>query len=203
MALELHLRTAWHLPNQNAIPPKVTEDDKAPFEQRFSSVSQMKSTVTSSLEQNSGNLHDVEAKVTTFLSSLPEGSTISNNIKRISRCHLLTIFRTVAILGLERWAPDILSGDPESMYNLLHEHIALKTFEQVSAAYGYSHMGINLSHIRDFPLMRKLYRSFVYSYMHKIAKSEEKSPGSVAKGKQMSTVWKRRSEVRIPENMTV
>lgn len=136
MALELHLRTIWHLPNQNTIPPKVTDDDKAPFEQHFSSVSQMKSTVTSSLEQNSGNLHNVEAKVTTFLSSLPKGSTISNNIKHISRCHLLNMFRTVAILGLQHWPPDILSGNPKSMYNLLHKHIALKTFEQVSAAYG-------------------------------------------------------------------
>lgn len=97
----------------------------------------MKSTVTSSLEQNSGNLHNVEAKVTTFLSSLPKGSTISNNIKHISRCHLLTMFRTVAILGLQHWPPDILSGNPKSMYNnLLHKHIALKTFEQVLAAYG-------------------------------------------------------------------
>jgi hypothetical protein len=82
------------------------------------------------------------------------------------------MFRTVACLGLRKWAPDVLSGDPESMYNLLHEHIALQTFEQVSGAFSYSHMGANLSCIKDFLLMRKLYRSFVFSYMHCIAKLE-------------------------------
>ncbi|RDB18252.1 hypothetical protein Hypma_000603 [Hypsizygus marmoreus] len=43
--------------------------------------------------------------------------------------------------------------------------------------------------------MRKLYRSFVFSYMHDIAKLEAKSPGSIAKGKRFSTVYKRRSEL--------
>jgi len=120
---------------------------------------------------------------------------ITNNIKRIPESHLLLMFRSVACLGLQQWAPDVLSGDPESMYNLLHEHIALKTFEQVSGAFGYSHMGTNLSCINDFALMRKFYRNFVFSYMHGIAKSEAKNPGSVAKAKQMTGVWKRRSVV--------
>ncbi|KAF9456556.1 hypothetical protein BDZ94DRAFT_1326898 [Collybia nuda] len=106
LALELHIRVLWRLSNQNAIPPKVTNDVKAPFA------------------------------------------------------------RTVAILGLEHWAPDILSTDPDSSYNLLHEHIALTTFEQVSGAFAYSHMGINLSFIHDFSLLRKFYRSFVYAYIY-------------------------------------
>ena len=51
------------------------------------------------------------------------------------------------------WAPDVLSQDPNSMYNLLHEHIALMTFEQVAAGFGYSHLGIDLSLIHNFILM--------------------------------------------------
>jgi hypothetical protein len=120
---------------------------------------------------------------------------IASNIKRIPESHLLVMFRTVACHGLQKWAPDVLSNDPESMYNLLHEYIALKTFEQVAGAFGYAHMGANLSCTTDFALMRKLYRSFVFSYMYGIAKSEAKNPGSVAKGKQMTGVWKRRSTV--------
>lgn len=155
----------------------------------------MKSTVTASLEQNEGHIQNAQAMMDEFLGSLQEGSTVSNNIKRIPNPHLLLMFRTVASLGLKRWAPDVLSGDPESLYNLLHEHIALTTFEQVSGAFGYSHMGINLSFVHNFPLMRKFYRSFVFSYIHNIAKLEEKSPGGVAKVKHLSTVYKRRSEV--------
>ena len=84
---------------------------------------------------------------------LPDGGIISNNIKCMSHPNLQLMFRTVAVLGLEEWAPDILSCDPDSMYNLLHEHIALITFKQVSGAFGYSHMWLDLSLIHDFPLM--------------------------------------------------
>ncbi|KAF9455477.1 hypothetical protein BDZ94DRAFT_1366458 [Collybia nuda] len=175
VALELHLRVLWNLPDQNAVPPKVTNQDKASFDGRFSSEKQVKTTVTTSLDQNSGSIHDAQVKVEQLLASLPEGSLISNNIKRIAKPFLLLLFRAVASLGLRRWAPDVLSADPESLYNLLHEHIALTTFERVSSAYGYAHTGLILSCIHDFPLMRKLYRNFVFAYMHKIAKSEEKS----------------------------
>ncbi|RDB22349.1 hypothetical protein Hypma_010544 [Hypsizygus marmoreus] len=192
-ALELHLRILWQLPDQTTVPPKVTMADKVPFNQRFSNEAQVRTSVTASLDQNSNTLQQARTRVSTFLGSLPTGSIISNNIKRVPEAHLLLIFQSVACLGLQQWAPDILSGDPESMYNLLHEHIALTTFEQVSSAFGYAHTGIDLSFIHNFALMRKLYRSFVYSYMYNIAKSEDKNPGSVAKGKQMTTVWKRRS----------
>ena len=63
------------------------------------------------------------------------------------------MFRTVSFFGLACWAPDVLSQDPNSMYNLLHEHIALMTFKQVTAGFGYSHLGIDLSLIHNFILM--------------------------------------------------
>lgn len=151
--------------------------------------------MTASLDQNTTNIHDARARMAKLLESLPSGSITSNNIKRVSEANILLMFRTVACLGLRRWAPDVLSGDPDSMYNLLHEHIALTTFEQVTAAYGYSHMAINSPLVQNFTLMRKLYRSFVYSYMHRIAKTESKSPGRVTKDKQMTAVWKHRSDV--------
>ena len=162
---------------------------------RFFSERQVKSSITASLDQNSGLIHNSRTLVEEFLKSLPDGGIISNNIKHMSQSNLQLMFRTVAILILEQWAPDVLSCDPDSMYNLLHEHIALIMFEQVSSAFGYSHMGLDLSLLHDFPLMRKLYRSFVFNYMYNIAKVEAKKPGSVAKGKLMTNVWKRRDEV--------
>ena len=107
------------------------------------------------------------------------------------------MFRTVSFFGLAHWAPDVLSQDPNSMYNLLHEHIALMTFEQVAAGFGYSHLGIDLSLIHNFVLMWKLYRNLLYSYMHGIAKSENKTPGSIVKSKTMTNVWKQCKEVFI------
>ncbi|KAF8225955.1 hypothetical protein L208DRAFT_1407782, partial [Tricholoma matsutake] len=155
-ALELHLCVLWCHPHQSTVPPKVTPEDKVPFTQHYLSEAQLQNSVTSSLDDNSGRIQDAKAKVAELLSSLEDGM-IAANIRCIQECHLLHIFRTVACLGLAKWAPDVLSGDPESMYNLLHEHIALKTSEQVSTAYGYSHMGVNLSCVHDFALMHKLY----------------------------------------------
>ncbi|KAF8226856.1 hypothetical protein L208DRAFT_1406364, partial [Tricholoma matsutake] len=154
-ALELHLHVLWCLPHQSTVPPKVTPEDQVPFTQRYLSEAQLQNLVTSSLDDNSGRIQDAKAKVAELVSSLEDGM-IALNIRCIQECHLLLIFRTVACLGLAKWAAYVLSGDPESMYNLLHEHIALKTFEQVSAAYGYSHMGANLSCVHDFALMCKL-----------------------------------------------
>ncbi|KAF8222919.1 hypothetical protein L208DRAFT_1412701 [Tricholoma matsutake] len=141
-ALELHLCVLWCLPHQSTAPPKVTPEDKVPFTQHYLSEAQLQNSVTSSVDDNSGRIQD---------------GMIAANIRHIQECHLLLIFRTVACLGLAKWAPNVLSGDPKSMYNLLHEHIALKTFEQVSAVYEYSHMGANLSCVHDFALMHKLY----------------------------------------------
>ncbi len=99
------------------------------------------------------------------------GSIISDNISQTARPFHLLMFRTVAAAGLRRWAPDVLRASPDSMYNLLHEHLALSTFEQVSNAYGYSHIGHDMSLVKDFPLMRKLYRNFVFSFMRDRAKN--------------------------------
>jgi hypothetical protein len=155
------------------------------------------SSVHTNLNTHSGNINDAQSAVDTLLNSLqPEGrSATGNHIRRISSGFLLVMFRAVASFGLVRCAPDILSNDPDSMYNLLHEHIALITFEQVATAYGYSHVGTNRSNIKNFALLRKLYCNFVFSYMYKIAKSEGKSPGSVQKANEMSNTWRRRSEV--------
>jgi hypothetical protein len=159
----------------------------------------VKSAVEASLNENTGNIHnsDIQAHIQNLFNSLSDGSTISKNIKKMAETNLLFMFRSVAASGLQRWAPDIHSGNPSSMYNLLHEHIALATFLQVSSAFGYSHLGNNLSFIHNFSLMRKLYRNFVYAYMCGISKSEAKEPGSVVKKQEMTNVWKRRKEVSV------
>ena len=196
LALQVHCRALWQLPSQNSVPPKVTLADRAHYNARFSSESAIKSSVHASLDANAVDINEAQSRVRQLLDSLVDlNSTTANHIQRIDENFLCLMFRTVSFFGLARWAPDVLSQDPNSMYNLLHEHIALVTFEQVAAGFGYSHLGIDLSLIRNFVLMRKLYRNFVYSYMHGIAKSENKTPGSITKSKTMTNVWKRCKEV--------
>lgn len=173
----------------------ITEADRTAYAGRFATEAQVKSSVHDSLNNNIDNIQGVDARIDALKNSLSANSLISNNIKRISEPYLLLMFRTVACFGLPRWAPDVLSYDPDSMYNLLHEYIALTTFEQVSAGYGYSHIGINLSLVRNFSLMRKFYRSFVFSYLRNIAKLEVKTPGAVVKTHEREIIVKRRSNV--------
>ncbi|EDR04503.1 uncharacterized protein LACBIDRAFT_330689 [Laccaria bicolor S238N-H82] len=173
LALQVHCQALWQLLSQNSVPPKVTLVDRAHYNSRFSSESAIKSSVHASLDANSVDINQAQSRVQQLLDSLTDlNSTTANHIQRIDESFLCLMFRTISFFGLARWAPDVLSQDPNSMYNLLHEHIALVTFEQVAAGFGYSHLGIDLSLIRNSVLMRKLYCNFVYSYMHGIAKSE-------------------------------
>jgi hypothetical protein len=192
----VHLRVLWQLPHQNAIPPTVTQNDRLRFSDRFTSAAAIRTSVQASLDANASDINDAQARVRQLLAGLPEDhSATANHIRRIPESHILLMFRSVSFFGLARWAPDLMSSDPDSMYNLLHEHIALITFEQVASAFGYSHLGINLQLVQNFVLLRKLYRNFVFSHMYKLAKLEAKSPGSIAKGNDMTNVWRRRKEV--------
>ena len=196
LALETHIRALWRLTDQNATPPKVTDADKLQYNERFTSAASVKTSVQQSLNSNATDINDASARVQELLDSLPEGrSTIANNIRCILQQHLELMHRSISFLGLARWAPDVLGGDPESMYNILHEQIALMTFQQVAGAFGYAHLGINLQLVRNFVILRKFYRNFVYAHMRRIAKIEAKAPGSVAKGNEMTNTWKCRREV--------
>lgn len=194
-ALQLHIQTLWGLLHKTAVPPLVTDIMKAAIDRRFASEAQIRNTVTTSLDQNSGFVQNAQDHVKELLASLPTTGTIQKNIRRIPEDQLLFVFRTVACAGLEQWAPDVIGGDPQSFYNLLHEHIALTTFEQIAGGFGLVQMSANLAIVRDFSLMRKAYRSFVYSYMHGIKKLDMKNPGIVAKNAVMTNVYKRHSEV--------
>jgi hypothetical protein len=193
-ALELHIRALWCLPHQNVSPPSVTEDDRKAYASRFTSEDQVRTSVHNSLNNNAGHIAAAADRLTSLKSIFSPNSKISANLARIPEPLLLYAFRVIATFGLPRWAPDVLSQDPDSMYNLLHEYIALNTFEQVAAGHGYLHMGINLAVVRDFALMRKFYRNFVFSYLRNLAKMEAKRPGAVEMSHERENVVKRRNE---------
>jgi len=196
LALHIHCQALWQLPSQNSVPLKVTLVDRAHYNAHYSSESAIKSSVHASLNANATDINEAHSRVQQLLDSLVDlNGTTENHIQCIDENFLCLVFRTISFFGLAHWTPDVLSQDPNSMYNLLHEHIALVTLEQVAAGFGYSHLGIYLSLICNFVLMKKLYHNFIYSYMHGIAKSENKTPGSIMKVKTMTNVWKQCKEV--------
>ena len=84
----------------------------------------------------------------------------------------------VATLGLLSWNPDIMSTEPNSIYNTLHEQLAIQTFQYIMIAHGYAHFGINHRKMK-MSLLKQLYCSFVYGQMRDLVKRDLKSPGSI------------------------
>ncbi|KAG6913664.1 hypothetical protein DXG01_005261 [Tephrocybe rancida] len=109
-------------------------------------------------------------------------------MKCIKEEFLLQMFRSVAMLGLPCWAPDVLSNDPDDLYNFLHEQCAYQMFRQIVAAYGYSFLGVNMLQVEDWALCHKIFCSFCYSHMQKAAKIEVKSPGGLKKKNEADNV---------------
>ena len=99
----------------------------------------IKADITAALNNHSADINKARDAMMMLHDKIKnEHGTITNNMRRIPEPHLLMMFQTVATYGLRQWNPDVLSGDPDSMYmyNILHETIALLTFfEQAAAAY--------------------------------------------------------------------
>ncbi len=184
------------IPGQSDFPPEITPQMQNLYKERFTTEAEIKCSVHESLARNSERITNARVQYDRLQSELKSDSIISNSIRNIGEANLLLMFRVVAIAGLAQWAPDVLSGNPESMYNLLHEHIAITTFEQITTAYGYSHTGQDMSLVQDFALLRKIYRNFVFSYMKSRARLEVRIPGSAVSDAVKTNIYKRRRDVR-------
>ena len=127
LALETHICVLWKLSSQNQLPPKLNENTISFYQQCFSNAGAIVSSVHGILKNNLAAIDAVLTNLTEFHNNLPDetSSTISGNIWQIPEDHLLFMHYMVATLRLLRWNPDILSTDPNSMYNILHEQLAI------------------------------------------------------------------------------
>jgi len=158
------------LSSQNQLLPKLDGNTISIYQQRFSNAGVIVSSVHSILKNNSTAIDAILAKVTEFHNNLPDetSSTISGNIRRIPEDHLLFMHCAVATLRLPRWNPNVLATDPNSMYNILHEQLALQTFQNVVISRGYAHFDGKMK----LSLLKQFYRSFVYGQMRDLVKCE-------------------------------
>ncbi|KAE9390223.1 hypothetical protein BT96DRAFT_1002457 [Gymnopus androsaceus JB14] len=106
-------------------------------------------------------------------------SQIAKDANRVEEAHLFIMFNTVANLGLICWQPDVL-GTIESIYNPLHEHLAISTFKTVATAFEYTFMNADLSFLSNYSFLVKLYQSFVFGLMAEKARKEGKATGGIA-----------------------
>ncbi|KAE9384010.1 hypothetical protein BT96DRAFT_842951, partial [Gymnopus androsaceus JB14] len=149
-AFHLHIHILWGLFSQDDVPPPVSTLTTDNFQQQFQSSDDIRAHVENLIDAN-----------------------------RVEEAHLFIMFNAVANLGLICWQPDVL-GTVESIYNALHEHLAISTFKTVATTFGYTSMNANLSFLSNYSFLVKLYRSFVFGLMAEKALKEGKATGGVA-----------------------
>ncbi|KAF9060013.1 hypothetical protein BDP27DRAFT_1430579 [Rhodocollybia butyracea] len=197
-ALNLHIRVLWQLFTQNDIPPPVAGTLIDNFQKRFESSDDVRTQVDNLISKVAPASAAALAAVTAVQSSAHMGtSQIAKDTKHIDQDHLLAMFTTISNAGLSRWAPDVL-GAVESMYNALHEQLALSTFKNVAASFGYTFMNVDLSFLQNHTFLVKLYRNFVFGYMAEKARKDGKAPGCVAKDNDMMEILQTR-ETRVKQ----
>lgn len=174
----------------------MSADDFKAYNERFHSEEDVRATVKACLDRNASQIRGADADYQKLREKVNDADgRIARNIGRTAEACLRLLYQTVATAGLLRWAPEVITGSADSMYNLLHEHIALLTFQQICNASGYDHIGAKQKWYSDPGLMKKLYRSFVFSYMRAKARAERKNPGTAIQNVELNNITKRRQDV--------
>ncbi|KAF8190736.1 hypothetical protein K438DRAFT_2018587 [Mycena galopus ATCC 62051] len=196
-ALNLHSRLLMGLLSQSAVPIRLPADIVAGFEQRFSSPEDLDGHLNSILAAAIPPTNSVYEQVAAFLNTAKAmTSQTATDAARVGDHHLHSMFNAVANAGLQVFAPDVF-GNPESLYNLAHEHVAIHSFCAIASLFAYSSIySVDLSLIKDDHLLRHFYRSFMYGRMKSQASKEERCPGRVGVDIVLNNIYRRHDEMK-------
>ncbi len=194
-SIELNTRICLEAPTQNSVPEPPTKEEMDFFNKRYSSKEQIDNTIRKKFTSFGKYINDAKKKFKKLREACTDGSTISNNILQLEEEHGLLIFEGIAAMGLKRFAPDF-SGDPNSIYNLVHERLCLFLFRQVASTFGYAFMQCDLSNVQnDTSSQVLLYRNFLWGRVAPMVKKERDSPGRVVEDNERNNMYGRRSKV--------
>lgn len=184
--------------HQASVPPSANKEDMAQFEKRFSDETKLDETIQAAFINYGSFMTKARDLMNDASSKLVLGSSsISDNINCIAEEHRLLMFECVGAAGLNRFAPDVM-GSADSMYNLVHEQVAIRSFQLVAARGGYSFMQCNIALTKNKALLAQMYRNFEFSYLKNLVKKEMKKPGRIAEDCEKTNTGKRRKDVRCP-----
>ncbi|KAJ4492140.1 hypothetical protein C8J55DRAFT_420047, partial [Lentinula edodes] len=158
--LQLHIRVLWNLLSQNALPQPVSPADIAAFNRQFAPAEGQSSM--DHIKQLARGM-DLTVKQSAFLGR----GIIAKNASCIEDSFLERIFSAVAALGLERWSLDIVGGHPDSVYNLVHEQIAISTFKMLLSSFVYCFLQADMAVGRDDTACVQIYQKFVFGHIGK------------------------------------
>lgn len=194
--MNLHSRILMGLLSQSAVPIRLPADLMNQFEQRFSSPEDLDAQLNGILASAIPPTNSVYEQVAAFLhTARAMNSQTASDAARVGDHHLRSMYNAVANVGLHVFAPDVF-GNPESLYNLAHEHVAIHSFRTIASLFAYSSIyRVDLSLIKDDHFLRRFYRSFIYGRMKDLASKEERRPGRVGVDIVLNNIYRRRDEV--------
>ncbi|KAJ3831370.1 hypothetical protein F5878DRAFT_729669 [Lentinula raphanica] len=197
-AFYLHLRILWRLFSKDETPPLVTAEMILRFNERFASTNDAKAQIDQIMRASHAASAEALAKVQDVkrLAWLASSSKTSQNIQRVEDVFLERLFSSVAAIGLEFWNPDVAGGSPESLYNSIHEHIAITTFQVLLSAFAYRVLAPDMSLAKNYVLCRQIYQHFVFHYIGKKMRKEARKPGSLKEQNERDNANRRKSRLR-------
>ncbi|KAJ7640604.1 hypothetical protein B0H17DRAFT_1105465 [Mycena rosella] len=178
----LHIRMLSMLTKASGVPPTPSPELLHDFESRFGSVDRL-SGLKAELRKAKP---DAFQEATSMARSLrmavtAQRSPIATNIGRIKEVWIRRAFCIVFAAGLKKFIPEVF-GAPDSLYNQVHQMVAIHSFQVIAAGFGYAHMKVDTEQAQNDSLLDQLYENFVFSYWEKLAKAElRKGPGTVVK----------------------
>ncbi|KAJ3979403.1 hypothetical protein F5890DRAFT_1421395, partial [Lentinula detonsa] len=191
--LHLHIRMLWNLLSQNTLPVPVSPVDISNFNQRFTSANNRADDIEKLIQGVTSSSNAIAASVQAVKHNAFLGrGVIAKQVSRIEDSFLEKIFSAITALGLDRWAPDVTGGHPDSVYNLVHEQVAISTFKMLLASFVYRFMNADMTVGNDNALCVRIYRQFVFGHIGRKVKEELRKPGSVEQRNERTNTYKRR-----------
>ncbi|KAJ7831128.1 hypothetical protein B0H14DRAFT_3464277 [Mycena olivaceomarginata] len=193
-AFNLHIRALCRLLKASDIPSTPSDETMRAVRERIGSadaLAELKAKIRAAQSFNEGvNMAQTLCRTVNI-----HRTPIAKNIGRIKDSFLRTMFSAVAVAGLQNFCPDVL-GSSDSLYNRVHQMVAVQSFQVVAAGWGYAHLKVDLDKVENEGLLEQFWESFVFSYLANLARKEmRKGPGAVAAAIADSNVYRRRQEL--------
>ncbi|KAJ6466012.1 hypothetical protein C8R47DRAFT_1224145 [Mycena vitilis] len=172
-ALHLHIRIAMKSLLQADLPRQLSADERAQREALCEAQFLGDKDAAVRISETPVDSVTTTVQYVNFLIKLHHSSGhIATKAGRVVDNHLRVIFNAITVAGLPAFEADCC-GNEESLYNLVHEHLAIHTFRAVAMAWAYLTVAsFPLRLLDGYDLLRSLYRSYVYGFMGRRARRE-------------------------------
>ncbi|KAJ7060359.1 hypothetical protein C8F01DRAFT_1292721 [Mycena amicta] len=199
-AFELHIRMLMGVYEMNALPILPSVATVKRFLEHYADADDVLAAATADL-------------VDEFVDITADAPTVSSRAREIHKAatHVQShIAKSIALLdtssigvaismynqvGLAFFRPDLIGGTVDDSYNLVHEIVAIRTFQVLLRLGTYNRQAPNTRRLDDISFLRKLYRSIVWSYYREKILTEQRNPGALEARQTANGIYKRREQL--------